>query len=581
FQNSNAVSSSTPIPRLSLLHPLPFQPTKNPKKPPHHFQFKPISSHSTTMSSSWSCSKCTFLNPPSQKSTCQICLTPSSSSLSSSSAFQSSSSSPPKWSCKACTFLNSYSRSNCEICDTRAPLSTIQDLDSNDLDNELSGSSSVGSIFFPLRRCNTGQNQEADDLGAKDKVQTQLGTNRYVDRDIQFSGRLNSGSLKRKLHSPVSDNADAGSFFTLKKEESAVVMKGLESPKGAENVAANGTCKRKLCDLGDFIEKPINVDGFREVKSSKKTHSVLDSVNGFEMEKVKTSKTNTGSASAESAENAELKEVSGALKILTYNVWFREDLEVHKRMQAIGDLIQLHSPDIICLQEVTPNIYEILQNSAWWKKYRCSVSYEQAASGIYFCMQLAKLPVKSFSCKQFSYSAMGRELCVAEIEVNQNKSLVVATSHLESPCPGPPTWDQMYSKERVNQAKEAIDFLKKYRNAIFCGDLNWDDKIDGQFPIVEGWFDAWEKLRPADIGWTYDTKSNKMLTANRKLQKRIDRFICCLTDFEVSSIDMIGTEEIPGLSYSKQKKLKNKIQELTLPVLPSDHFGLLLTITNR
>ena len=38
------------------------------------------------------------------------------------------------------------------------------------------------------------------------------------------------------------------------------------------------------------------------------------------------------------------------IKILSYNIWFREDLEVHKRMKAVGDLIQQHSPDIICFQ---------------------------------------------------------------------------------------------------------------------------------------------------------------------------------------------------------------------------------------
>ena len=195
-------------------------------------------------------------------------------------------------------------------------------------------------------------------------------------------------------------------------------------------------------------------------------------------------------------------------------------------------------------------------------------------------LQLAKLPVKSFSCKPFSYTAMGRELCIAEIEVTKDNSLVIATTHLESPCPGPPTWDQMFSKERVNQAKEAIAFLQKYPNVIFCGDMNWDDKIDGQFPFVEGWFDAWEKLRPSEIGWTYDTKSNKMLTGNRTLQKRLDRFICHLPDFKISCIEMIGTDPIRGLTYSKQKKMKNRIQELTLPVLPSDHYGLLLTLSS-
>jgi tyrosyl-DNA phosphodiesterase 2 len=70
---------------------------------------------------------------------------------------------------------------------------------------------------------------------------------------------------------------------------------------------------------------------------------------------------------------------------------------------------------------------------------------------------------------------MRRELCIAELEVPGKKSLVVATSHLESPCPAPPKWDRMFSKERVDQAKEAINLLKKNSNVIFCGDMNWLD----------------------------------------------------------------------------------------------------------
>lgn len=56
------------------------------------------------------------------------------------------------------------------------------------------------------------------------------------------------------------------------------------------------------------------------------------------------------SESGPSNSNSETGAVSGSLKILSYNVWFREDLEMHQRMKKIGDLIQLHSPDIICFQ---------------------------------------------------------------------------------------------------------------------------------------------------------------------------------------------------------------------------------------
>ncbi|KAK9056398.1 hypothetical protein SSX86_027489 [Deinandra increscens subsp. villosa] len=259
------------------------------------------------------------------------------------------------------------------------------------------------------------------------------------------------------------------------------------------------------------------------------------------------------------------------VKVLSYNVWFAENIELRIRMRAIGDIIQLHSPDVICLQEVTPDIYAIFQRSNWWRSYRCSLSFDQAITRRYFCMQLSKLPVKSFSCEQFSYSAMGRELCITEVLGQGDTSLVVATTHLESPCPGPPTWDQMYSKERVKQAKEAVNFFKKNRNVIFCGDMNWNERLDGVFPLADGWIDAWTELSPEEVGWTYDTKANPMLSGDRKLQERLDRFLVSLRDFKDECIKMVGTDAIAEVTYMKQTKGGGK--ELELPVLPSDHFG--------
>lgn len=175
---------------------------------------------------------------------------------------------------------------------------------------------------------------------------------------------------------------------------------------------------------------------------------------------------------------------------------------------------------------------------------------------------------------------MGRELCIADIDAGAGKTLVVATSHLESPCPGPPKWDQMYSKERVAQAEASIQVLGTARNVIFGGDMNWDDKLDGAFPApaAAGWADAWSELRPEEDGWTYDTKANPMLSGNRALQRRLDRFICNLPDFKIVGVDRIGLEPIPGLSYLKEKRARKEMKTLVLPVLPSDHYGLLLTI---
>ncbi|KAJ0964751.1 hypothetical protein J5N97_025889 [Dioscorea zingiberensis] len=201
---------------------------------------------------------------------------------------------------------------------------------------------------------------------------------------------------------------------------------------------------------------------------------------------------------------------------------------MEERMEAIGNLVNQYSPDIIFFQ-------------------------------------LSKLRVENFMSKPFLKSSMGREICAAEIDVGSNKTLVVATSHLESLPPN--------SEKRVFQAKEALRFLEQFPNVIFGGDMNWDEYTDDDFPLGGDWTDAWAKLK-GEPGWTYDTKSNTMLKGNRPLQKRLDRFICKLEDFRMMNVEMIGNEAIPDLSYRKNQKM-------VLPVFPSDHYGLILTISSN
>ncbi|XP_065879918.1 uncharacterized protein [Euphorbia lathyris] len=470
---------------------------------------KPTSGETFTMS--WACKKCTFINSPSSKPNCGLCLSPSSPNLSPSIS-SSSTSNVPKWSCNACTYLNLYKNTSCEICGTRASsgssLSCFDDLNDIGLDEGLD--SAVGSVFQPLKSCKRKIGDSFD--GGRDSVE--LGG---------FCGVKDGGSK---------NGTKLGGF------------QGLGASNKAVTVLKDGAGSKDGTKLG----------GFQGFGASNKAVTVL--------------KEETNSPA-----------VSTSFKILSYNVWFREDLELHKRMKAIGDLIQLHSPEVICFQEVTPNIYDIFRRSSWWKTYSCSVSNELELSRPYFCMLLSKVPVKSFKTLQFDNSIMGRELCTAELQLHPNKPLVIATSHLESPCPAPPTWNQMFSKERIEQAKKATDFLKQNQNVIFGGDMNWDDKLDGNFPLPDGWIDAWGELKPGDNGWTYDTKSNQMLSGNRTLQKRLDRFVCNLKDFRIDQIEMIGKDAILGLFHVKEKKVKKEIKLFDLPVLPSDHYGLLLTIS--
>lgn len=224
----------------------------------------------------------------------------------------------------------------------------------------------------------------------------------------------------------------------------------------------------------------------------------------------------------------------------------------------------------------------------------------------------------SFQRNAYPNTVMGRELCIVKADVDGCRQLFVATTHLESPCPAPPTWDQMYSRERVVQAKEALNALKAHRNVVFGGDMNWDDKLDGIPPLPADWCDAWLTLRPNEVclnrysrrdfhrdekhvqekrkkrhsssesslfvlhgfyqeGLTYDSKENPMLTGSR-LRKRLDRIFCCLEDYCFETIEIVGTKPIPGLTFEKEMKSKKQTKKVKLPVLPSDHFGLLLKI---
>lgn len=45
-----------------------------------------------------------------------------------------------------------------------------------------------------------------------------------------------------------------------------------------------------------------------------------------------------------------------------------------------------------------------------------------------------------------------------------------------------------------------------------AGDMNWTDSRDGSPPLPSGWVDAWQKLQGGQPGFTYDSKSNPMLT---------------------------------------------------------------------
>lgn len=61
-----------------------------------------------------------------------------------------------------------------------------------------------------------------------------------------------------------------------------------------------------------------------------------------------------------------------SLKVVTYNVWFQDNLAGDLRMAAIGGIIQQQNPDIVLLQEVTPYLQQALLAQPFATGFVCS-----------------------------------------------------------------------------------------------------------------------------------------------------------------------------------------------------------------
>ena len=157
----------------------------------------------------------------------------------------------------------------------------------------------------------------------------------------------------------------------------------------------------------------------------------------------------------------------------------------------------------------------------------------------------------------FSDSCQGRDLAVLRCG-----ALAVATSHLESfvvrtPYTGAP--------QRKSQLRFALQQLGggggggggAPTEALFLGDLNWDDSPSADGPLdrllaeakpaagaePRGWKDLWE-ANPGNPGLTYHPGRNGNLGTSSSFRRRLDRVLGSLQSFAVKGLRLVGTEPV-------------------------------------
>ncbi|CAE7398852.1 Tdp2 [Symbiodinium sp. CCMP2456] len=241
-----------------------------------------------------------------------------------------------------------------------------------------------------------------------------------------------------------------------------------------------------------------------------------------------------------------------AVRLLTFNIWFAAH-EMRSRMEAIGKIIDQKSPDVIALQEMTAEHWQECLQSESFRRYFWSSAPPQR----YFTMLGSRLPMKQEPVRHpFKASRMQRDLLMVTVEPPELPPLTFATSHLES-------LDE--HKARRVQIDESLSRLADYQDAVFCGDTNINEAIDGNVKLPGEWKDAWLVLKPDDPGYTFDVERNRMMGASdgwarrNNARLRFDRFWTKMTNYAATEIEL----------------LDEPIKE---DLWPSDHFGLLLTL---
>jgi len=334
---------------------------------------------------------------------------------------------------------------------------------------------------------------------------------------------------------------------------------------------------------------------------------------------------------AAAAASGKAKQPEPDVGLLSYNIWFEQEHTFPRRMNAIaaiccaggtssgtnggsdgggangtggisGGSSGLASPAtppaVVGLQEVTPDQLELLRPPLARAGYQIEVQAGVGTSLPYFVALATRRPVGplvgvrtvGFACG----SMMGRALLMGRCAWAAGAELVVGTVHLES-------WVGRDHETRVIQLREgqlveaarAIEAEVHSHGCcagVLMGDLNWDDnKQDDPLRLVgSGWVDAWQSAGAREVDkYSYDGRRNKMLS--NSFRTRLDRCLVYtnsrlssttaddpLAVPAISAMSLVGTRQVN--SETMQKQFRNGNVK-TVPLFPSDHFGLSTTLS--
>ena len=280
------------------------------------------------------------------------------------------------------------------------------------------------------------------------------------------------------------------------------------------------------------------------------------------------------------------------LRVLSFNVWFEREETFGARMAAIAALAA--DATVVGLQEVTDDSFPYLRRELGRRGF--GTLFRQTSIAPYYCCLASKSTLVGVETVPFPGSRMGRGLLVARAAWPGVGDVLFGVAHLES-FVGREVDAAVRAERRAQVARAAATLEAKAAAhgcaaAVLLGDFNWDDSKDGDAVAAAGaaWRDAWrDRGSPKASEFTYDGRANGMLKHGFK--HRFDRVFVLDRAKEVkeqtlnnaadasraiatTGFRLVGTAQVGTRTIQHEKKG-------TLPMFPSDHFGVEVTLETR
>lgn len=240
--------------------------------------------------------------------------------------------------------------------------------------------------------------------------------------------------------------------------------------------------------------------------------------------------------------------------VLTYNVWF-DYRDRETRTTEIIQLIQSISPTVVCLQEVTYDMYSIfltkLNSLGYQSCFTSLQQFQKIANKGYGVVIFSKTPIVSVGISPFIDTKMGRYFVVVKL----NNGLRIISTHLESM--------PQYAESRQNQIQQILESTQLMPEVIWTMDSNLTETGEDKFPKNTGLIDCWDVAGcPANMQYTYDAKTNNNIL--NKFQSRLDRiYYKTKSKLVPTEFQLVGNYNIPSTKAP-----------------PSDHYGILVKFSN-